>query len=171
MSEAAASYLASVGIEVGDGFEHFGTKGMKWGVRKDRSSGGSGSGKTWTDDQKKKLKTVATVAGVAAIAAGVYFGTKAIQANGAKSVSSAAGAAKKVADGKKFAEAALKAKGSTRVGTMDPALRKFINDGPSRILADQKEWSKFLGKSLDSIQKEDLAFINSQIANMKALGA
>lgn len=41
MSEAIAdSVLAHLGLEVGDELKHYGRKGMKWGVRKDRVSAG-----------------------------------------------------------------------------------------------------------------------------------
>jgi len=202
----ADDVLAHYGIELSeDELAHYGKKGMKWGVRKDDSTSSSG-GSGWTDDQKKKLKVVGGIALVATVAAGAYFGARALQSSGSTPVNfsgmgktfldsldnkkidtshlnstfvsdfakSMGGNAKtftaKAASGKKMAEETLRKSGNKKL-LMDPELKKFIKDGPSRILQDQKEWSKFLGKSLDSIQKEDLAFMNNQINLMKALGA
>lgn len=176
MNAIADDVLAHYGIvvdesvlEVGGELAQFGVKGMHWGVRKSESGDAPREG--WTDNQKRKLKVVGGVAVAAAVVAGAYFGAKALSANGKVSVKTASNAAKKVSDGAKVAEAALKARGNVKVGTLDPELRKFLKDSPQRILSDQKEWSKFLGQSLHSIQKEDLAFMNEQISFMtKALG-
>lgn len=61
--------------------EHHGVPGMKWGVRR-RSEGGKTareqvrekrSGETYKQNQMRKLKTVAAVGGVVAIAAGAAY--------------------------------------------------------------------------------------------------
>lgn len=83
MSDAADAYLAHLGVEVGDELKHYGKKGMKWGVRNDRPSSGSGGGarKEWTDDQKRKARNIAVTAGV--IAVGAAFVAAHVYANGA----------------------------------------------------------------------------------------
>lgn len=59
MSEAVDSYLAHLGLEVGDELKHYGKKGMKWGVRKDDSSGGSAG---QTRQERKAAKKAAKAA-------------------------------------------------------------------------------------------------------------
>ena len=54
-----------------DVLEHFGVKGMRWGVRKERSSGSGSSGGKEKTSKKKRAIQVAAVAG--AIAAGVII--------------------------------------------------------------------------------------------------
>lgn len=44
MANRLTRFLERNGYEVEDHFAHYGTPGMKWGIRKSRSSGSSGSG-------------------------------------------------------------------------------------------------------------------------------
>lgn len=170
-TSGADEYFAHLGIEVDEKtLAHYGRKGMKWGVRNDRPSGSS-SGSRWTEDQKKKARNVAVVAGVLAVGAASvaarYYSSGA-QAQLLTGVGSAR--ASTVSAGKKLAEETLKAKGTVRI---DPTVAKFIKDTPARMLSDQKVWSEALGKSLGKIQAEDASFIADYIKNYapKALGA
>lgn len=78
---------------------------------------------------------------------------------------------RKTSAGAKAAESFLKTRGSGSL-SLDPATRAFIKDAPNRILSDQRGWSKSFGQSLNSIQKEDAAFMAEYIKNFapKALG-
>ena len=167
MSTEVDNYLEHLGLEVGDDLKHYGTKGMKWGVRKsDSSSSGSGSG-GWTADQKQKARNVAMVAGTVAVGAALVAATVYAGKGGAYG-----GFSEKAKAGQSIADSVLKAKGSTKL-SVDPDLAKFIKDAPSRILSDQKGWSTALGKSLTRIQSEDAAYMAEYIKNYapKALGA
>lgn len=166
MSESVDNYLDALGLEVGDDLKHYGTKGMKWGVRKDKTSSGSGSG-GWTADQKQKARNVAKVAGTVAVGAALVAATVYAGKGGAYG-----GFSQKAKAGQNIAESVLKAKGSTKI-SMDPDLVKFIKGGPARILSDQKGWSESLGKSLSRIQAEDAVYMKEYIRTYapKALGA
>jgi hypothetical protein len=91
---------------IADILVHHGVKGMHWGVRKDRSSGDSGTSQNKHASSHKKLKTAAiilgSVAGAALIAGGVYYLAK----NGNLPLSSV-GSEKKIA-GKKVVDEILK---------------------------------------------------------------
>lgn len=54
-SEASVGYMNHVGME-GKSLAHHGIKGMKWGIRRDRSGGGGGGGKKAAKAEKKEAK-------------------------------------------------------------------------------------------------------------------
>lgn len=55
MSDLAHSYLSSMGIDVDEeAIEHYGKKGMRWGVRNDSSSGGAAGGGAAGPTRKEK---------------------------------------------------------------------------------------------------------------------
>ena len=58
MTDLAHSYLSSVGIDVDDdAIEHYGKKGMKWGVRHDiPAAGGAGGGGAAAAPSRKERK-------------------------------------------------------------------------------------------------------------------
>lgn len=81
MSLAVDDYLASIGVEVGDELKHYGKKGMKWGVRNERPSGGEATSKVkLTPEQlahraevrKKVVVGAGIVAGILATSAVAY---------------------------------------------------------------------------------------------------
>ena len=170
MSKEVDDYLAHHGLAVDDEIKHYGKKGMKWGVRKDRTSSGEGESR-WTDDQKRKAKTIGTIALIAAVSVGAIYAKSMVRAD--NDLWDALDAPKTISSGKKIAEDVLKAKGSMKVPSMAPELKKFLADTPARMLADQKGWSETLGQSLNNIQKGDAQFIADYIKNYgpKALGA
>lgn len=182
MSDAVDSMLAHHGIDVDDEIKHYGKKGMKWGVRKDRPSGDSGTKTGWSDDQKKKAKVVGQVALVAGVAAGAYFASISLQRGGAareflssmavkgtnatkNDPAKIAEMTRKAAAGRRAAQETLAKHGSKTI-SMDPSLKKFLADSSKRMFSDQKQWSESLGKSLSQIQAEDAAFIANYIKNL-----
>jgi len=55
MSDLAHGYLTSLGIDVdSDDIEHYGKKGMRWGVRNDTPAGGGGGGAAGPTRKEKK---------------------------------------------------------------------------------------------------------------------
>lgn len=64
-----------------DILEHFGTKGMKWGVRKDTRKPGRASKKT-------RAKAGLTLVGVAAVAAGAVYATSVLRSSGSNRLQS-----------------------------------------------------------------------------------
>lgn len=67
-----ADFLADVEVMTVDELMHHGVKGMHWGVRKDRSSGGSGE---QSSSDHAKLKKAAKIGGVVLVAAVVIAGS------------------------------------------------------------------------------------------------
>jgi hypothetical protein len=59
MTDTVDSYLAHLGLEVGDELKHYGKKGMKWGVRNDDSGGSSGPSRVERKAAKKAAKEAA----------------------------------------------------------------------------------------------------------------
>ncbi len=58
-----------------DILEHFGAKGMKWGIRKDRTASAKDAGKQKDSSKKTRAKQIAVVGGVVAAGAIIaYFG-------------------------------------------------------------------------------------------------
>lgn len=53
MASRLVRFLEHNGIDVEDYFAHYGKKGMKWGIRKDRSSGGSRSSSSPSNTKPK----------------------------------------------------------------------------------------------------------------------
>lgn len=85
-----------------DALEHFGIKGMKWGVRRDRTSdGNSRSKEEHSIDKKRIIKQVAIGAGILTVAAGTAYVGYQLHKNGKLPLSSlkkAAPAQKKVTE-------------------------------------------------------------------------
>lgn len=83
--------MAATMEEVDDFIEHFGRKGMKWGVRKasDSTSSGGSSGKSGgiSDKNKKRLKVAGGVAAAVAVAAGGYALNRALKNKGGTKLS------------------------------------------------------------------------------------
>lgn len=148
-------------------FAHYGVPGMKWGKRKARDSS-SDTSSGWTDDQKQKLKAVGGVAAVAAVAVGGYYVAKALQGGGASPVSALKPST--VNAGKAAAEKVMASKPKLK---MDKETSDFLADSARRMFEDQKSWSRYLGQNLESIQREDAAFMADFIKNWtpKAIGA
>lgn len=64
MSTEVDNYLEHLGVEVGDDLKHFGVKGMKWGVTRDRGgSGGSGGGDKGPSRKEKRAAANAEIEG------------------------------------------------------------------------------------------------------------
>ena len=64
MSTEVDNYLEHLGLEVGDDLKHFGVKGMKWGVTRDRGgSGGSGGGDKGPTRKEKRAAANAEIEG------------------------------------------------------------------------------------------------------------
>lgn len=63
-----------------DAFEHFGVKGMKWGVRKDES--GSSSAPSSPEERSNRAKQAAIGVGVLTVAAGAAYAAYALNKNG-----------------------------------------------------------------------------------------
>lgn len=79
--------MAATLTEVDDFIEHFGKKGMKWGVRKAPDSGSSGKSGGMSDKNKKRLKVAGGVAVAAAVAAGGFALNRALKKNGGTKLS------------------------------------------------------------------------------------
>lgn len=58
MTDIASEILSHHGIEVGEELKHYGRKGMKWGVRRERGPDGKVTGKVASDDhtESRELK-------------------------------------------------------------------------------------------------------------------
>lgn len=70
--------LAHYGLEYDNSLSHFGTPGMKWGIRKTKTSGKTSTGAHHlTDEQKSTIKKIAIgVGGAAVLATGIAIAIK-----------------------------------------------------------------------------------------------
>lgn len=172
-----------------DFLAHYGVKGMRWGRRKARNESDTGTSKALT---KRVLTGTAVVAGTAAVAVGAYYVSKKLKSNPKVSdiprfssltkqktftMEDALRTYRKVEASEpsyvsKTAKTATKGANAVKNIRMDKKVSDFLADSPNRILADQKQWSTGLGKSLDKIIREDAQFMNDYIANWtpKAIG-
>lgn len=83
--------------------EHYGVKGMKWGIRRDRSGSRE---KRLTKEQKTKLKKAAIISGSLLVAAGTVYAGHTLAKNGKLPLSKTSSKSASTV-GKKAAEAAL----------------------------------------------------------------
>jgi len=169
-------------IVVDNFLAHYGVKGMRWGVRRSsRSKSSQEKSNRWTEDQKRKLKTVGAIAAVGAIAVGAYYVSRKLNAgsmarpisslsslNPVKSKEFSLDDALKVynkANQSSAASSVKKGAAAVKKVRMDTELSSFLSNSSKRMFEDQKNWSRSTGKALDKIIAEDNAFISDFMKN------
>lgn len=134
--------------------EHFGTKGMRWGVRKHRDEAERAA--RFSDKTKRNLKIGAGVATAAALTVGTVYATRYVGANGGRLMSQISGSASRVLQGQQAVSAIMRSPEHQRNVAQLNAARQQTNQ---RIAADlraqgQLDRSRGIDLPLDSYRWE-----------------
>jgi len=171
--------------KVDDFLAHVGVKGMRWGHRKAEDDGALHQSRL-SEDQKRRLKTAAKVAGTVAVIGGIVATAYILQKNGkipAFSLPKPRGQVtapikpkrgghtlmEKVQVGKEFADIVKGGMKDKPAPKLDPDLQKFMNDSAKRQAADNAAFKSNARKQLDEIERDPFVLNYMRGKNPEAL--